>query len=71
MKKKEYLAELRTKTKNELQTELEERRKELADLRLQHSLGKLKDVKSLSKIRKKIAQILTVTKEKHDEPDKI
>ena len=61
MKKKEYLAELRTKTKNELQTGLEERRKELTDLRLQHSLGKLKDVKSLSKTRKKIAQILTVT----------
>ncbi len=70
MKKKEYLVELRTKIKNELQTELAEQRKKLANLRIEHSMGKLKDVKSLSKVRKKIAQVLTVIEEKHDEPDK-
>ncbi|MBM4401979.1 MAG: 50S ribosomal protein L29 [Candidatus Cloacimonetes bacterium] len=63
MKKKEYLAELRTKTNQELQTELAGKRKKLADLRIEHSLGKLKDVKSLTKTRKAIAQILTIMKE--------
>lgn len=64
MKKKEYLLELRSKTKEELLTELFQKRKELADLRLQHSLGKLKDVKSLGKTRKRIAQALTMIGEK-------
>lgn len=64
MKKKEYLLELRSKTKEELLTELFQKRKELADLRLQHSLGKLKDVKSLGKTRKRIAQVLTMIGEK-------
>lgn len=65
MKKKEYRAELRTKTKQELHTELTKQRKKLADLRIEHSLGKLKDVKSLSKTRKRIAQILTVMGEEN------
>lgn len=65
MKKKEYLADLRTKTKQELHTELTKQRKKLADLRIEHSLGKLKDVKSLSKTRKRIAQILTVMGEEN------
>lgn len=64
MKKKEYLAELRTKTEKELQAELPQQREKLADLRLEHSMGKLKDIKILSKTRKKIAQILTIMGEK-------
>ena len=63
MKKKEYLKELQIKTKTEIQDELTKQRKKLADLRIEHSLGKLKDVKMLGKTRKKIAQILTVIEE--------
>lgn len=63
MKSKEYPANLKLKTVDELKSELAKQRKKMATLRIEHSTGKLKDYKALLKTRRKIAQVLTIMKE--------
>lgn len=58
------LAELRQKTKEELKKTLEESRDKLRQLRFDLSAGKVKNVREVRKIKKMVAQILTLLKEK-------
>ena len=58
------LKEMRASKVDELKNSLEEARKSLANMKYQHSLGKLKNVSALKEQRKLIARILTVLKEK-------
>ncbi len=59
--------ELRTKSLNELFKLLEEERKKLFDLKLEKSLGKLKQTHLIKITRKNIARILTIINEKNKE----
>jgi large subunit ribosomal protein L29 len=52
-------SELKQKSKEELLKILEEKRGKLRALRFDLSLGKLKNVKEISKTKKEIARILT------------
>lgn len=54
------IEEYRKKTKQELQKELEKARFELAELNIAKSVGRLQDYSKVKKMKKKIAQILTV-----------
>jgi large subunit ribosomal protein L29 len=56
--------DLRKKKKEELENLLKEKREKLAKLKLDLSLGKLKNVKEIKETKKDIAKILTVLKEK-------
>lgn len=62
--KKQDLANLRETSIKELEEKVQELKSKLADLRIQLSTGKLKDVKSIKKIRKEIAQMETIITEK-------
>jgi len=56
--------ELRQYDDEELKTKLKELREELFRLRLQHSTGQLENVKRISAVKKDIARILTILKER-------
>jgi large subunit ribosomal protein L29 len=56
------LTELRLKSKKELQRILTEDREKLRQLRFDLSAGKVKNVREVRKIKKEIAQILTLLK---------
>jgi ribosomal protein L29 len=56
--------ELRQKTDNELQMVLRESREKLRGLRFDLKSKKLKNVREVPTLRKQIAQILTIFKEK-------
>lgn len=58
------IAELKTKSKAELEKLASELRGTLSQLRFQASAGKLKDVREIRKARKAIAQMLTVIQKK-------
>ncbi len=58
------LKELKNKNKKELQRLLAENREKLRELRFSINANQLKDVKSLNKVKKLIAKILTFLKEK-------
>lgn len=58
---------LHTKELKELRTMASELRSELANARLEHSMYKLKNTRSLSTKRKELAQVLTIMKEKEKE----
>lgn len=62
--KKSELKELRAREEKDLQKLLQESREKLRELRFNVNANQLKDVKSLNKIKKQIAKILTVLKEK-------
>ncbi len=57
-------AELKNLSLEELKSRLDEKRKELFDLRFQHGTAQLEKTASLKAGRKDIARILTVLKEK-------
>jgi len=57
--------ELYQKEISELQKLLEENREKLRKLRFDLASGKLKNVRGIRKLKKDIAQILTILKEKH------
>lgn len=63
MKAKDKKA-IREKTLGELKTHLAQVREALYLLKLDKSLGKLKNTRSISEKRKEVAQILTIMKEK-------
>lgn len=56
------LTELRRKSKGELKKTLEDSREKLRQLRFDLSAGKVKNVRGIRKIKKEIAQILTLLK---------
>ena len=55
--------ELKSKSKNELETMIEDLRKKLSDLRFKFSSNQLKNVKEMSNMKKEIARIFTIIKE--------
>jgi len=58
------VSELRQKSKTELQKILENDREKLRQLRFDLLAGKVKNVREIRKIKKEIAQVLTISKEK-------
>ena len=54
------IAELRQKSKEELQQLLEDQKNTLRQLRFDLAAGKVKNVRQIRQLRKTIAQILTV-----------
>lgn len=56
--------ELRKKTKEELQKLLIDRREHLRSLKFDLASGKVKNVRSIRELRKEIARILTLSKQK-------
>ena len=56
------LTEMRQKSKGELQRLLEENRERLRQLRFDLASGKVKNVREIRKIKKEVAQILTLMK---------
>ncbi len=64
MKIKEYVAELKNKTVEELNNELVEAKKELFNLRFQNATNQLSNTARISLVRKNIARIQTVITQK-------
>lgn len=62
--KKNELKELRGKAVELLEKELTEKRSRLNDLRFDLSLGKIKNVREIRQLKKSIAQILTLIRER-------
>jgi len=58
------LIELKQKSKQELQRIFDDDRKKLGQLRFGLSAGKVKNVKEVHNLKKEIARILTLIKEK-------
>lgn len=56
--------ELRKKTKEDLEKLLVEKRKKRAQLRFDLKTGKVKNIREIREIKKDIARILTILKEK-------
>ncbi len=57
-------AEIRQKTKEELLKNVKDYREKLRDLRFDLASGKVKNVRDIRNIKKDIARILTILKEK-------
>ncbi len=62
-------SELRKLSEGELQKKLREFRKELFNLRFQHATGQLEKTHRLSEVKRDIARILTVLREKELEKE--
>ena len=58
------IQEMREKTVDELKATVVDYKKQLFDLRVQKSLNKLENTAQIGKIKREIAQIKTVIKEK-------
>jgi large subunit ribosomal protein L29 len=58
------IKEMREKTVDELKAAVVDYKKQLFDLRMQKSLNKLENTAQIGKIKREIAQIKTVIKEK-------
>lgn len=58
------LQEMREKTVDELKATVVDYKKQLLDLRVQKSLNKLENTAQIGKIKREIAQIKTVIREK-------
>jgi len=65
MKRKD-LEKARNKLAEELNNQLEKERKELLDLNIELSMGKLKNTQAIKMKKKDIAQLLTLIKEKQN-----
>ena len=70
MKIKEELQEKRSKNNTELIFSLKKNYDDLRGLRFQAKMRELKNVASVAKTKKKIAQILTILREKLTEEEK-
>ena len=64
MKWKDYKTEIRNLSIKDLKAKIVELKKELFNLRFQHSIGELAHTTNLRNIKKKIAIALTVLNEK-------
>lgn len=60
-------ADIRQKTQEELRRNVKEIRERLRSLRFDLASGKVKNVREIRQIRKDVARILTVLKEKNQE----
>lgn len=60
MKSNQYLTELRTKSAEELQSELVSAKKELFNLRFQNATNQLDNTGRIKEVRRNIARIQTV-----------
>ncbi len=56
--------ELRKKNTSELNKSVEDLKSKLSDIRFESSLNQLKNVKDVNKMKKEIARILTIMREK-------
>lgn len=70
-KKSDFLKKLRDLEIPALNKELQERYAKLRDLRFDLGFGKVSNLKSVRAIKKEIAQILTVSKQKPTTKNKI
>ena len=66
MKSKNYMEELKDKTKDQLAEELVSAKKELFNLRFQNATNQLQNTARISEVRKNIARIQTVISSKAD-----
>ena len=66
MKVNEVMKELRALTSEELETKIKESKKELFDLRLQQSTGSLEKPSKIHELRKNIARMNTILREKEN-----
>ncbi len=57
-------AEIRNYTDEELRKLLEEKKKQLMDLRFQHAMGQLRNTAQVSELRRDIARIKTILRER-------
>ncbi len=64
MKSSKYVEDLKTKTVTELNEELTAAKKELFNLRFQNATNQLDNTSRIKEVRKNIARIQTVIKEK-------
>ncbi len=64
MKVNETLKELRALSDEELATKIKESKKELFDLRLKQSTGSLEKPSQIKNLRKEVARIKTILKER-------
>ena len=64
MKTKEYLDELKTKSVEELSTDLVTAKKELFNLKFQNATNQLENTSRIKEVRRNIARIQTVMAEK-------
>jgi len=62
--KKSEIKELRNKDKKELTRMLQEQREKLREYRFNVNANQLKNIKSLNRVKKQVARILTIIKEK-------
>lgn len=68
MKKKE-LGEIKNKNKGQLQKMVSDLRKELSNMHIESSMGKIKNLHQIKNKKKDIARVLTVLSFKQLEPD--
>ena len=59
--------ELRAKTQSELQKLLQDNRERMRQLRFDLASGKVKNIREIRKVKKMIAQVLTLLKEKNSQ----
>ena len=64
MKTKEYVQDLKTKSVEELNTELVAAKKELFNLRFQNATNQLENTNRIKEVRRNIARIQSVMTEK-------
>lgn len=57
-------AEIRNYTDDELKKLLEEKKKQLMDLRFQHAMGQLRNTAQIEEVRRDIARIRTILRER-------
>ena len=62
--KKQQLKDLRSKSLKDLTASLSALKKEVANMKINHQLGKLKNVRSISGKKRDIAQTLTLINQK-------
>ncbi|MBI4999699.1 50S ribosomal protein L29 [Candidatus Gottesmanbacteria bacterium] len=62
--KKDELSQTRNKTLQELRKELKEKKQELTKIRLEVSTGKIKNMKAGKSLRRDIAQLSTIIRDK-------
>ena len=67
MKTKDYVKDLRTKSKDDLKKELVDAKKELFNLRLQNATNQLDNTSRIKIVRKNIARINTLITEKESQ----
>ena len=71
MKTKEFIEELKSKSVDELNTELVDAKKELFNLKFQNATNQLENTGRIKEVRRNIARIETVITSKKMETNKV